>query len=123
MSQVIIASQLDEDDNDVIRQRLANILLLRPLKGTTLGILGLGAIGERLAQKALALGAPPARNRHMRPLGWCPSLILRRQLFNSRQPGVRAGTLPAPAPAANFADAVDTPPTASGLRGRIHPAL
>ncbi|MBI6909376.1 D-isomer specific 2-hydroxyacid dehydrogenase family protein [Pseudomonas palleroniana] len=29
---------------------------LRPLKGTTLGILGFGAIGERLAQKALALG-------------------------------------------------------------------
>ncbi|CRM72427.1 Glycerate dehydrogenase [Pseudomonas sp. 37 R 15] len=29
---------------------------LRPLKGTTLGILGFGAIGQRLAQKALALG-------------------------------------------------------------------
>ena len=29
---------------------------LRPLKGTTLGILGFGAIGESLAQKALALG-------------------------------------------------------------------
>jgi len=29
---------------------------LRPLKGTTLGILGFGAIGERLAHKALALG-------------------------------------------------------------------
>ncbi|AZF05072.1 D-isomer specific 2-hydroxyacid dehydrogenase family protein [Pseudomonas sp. R5-89-07] len=29
---------------------------LRPLKGTTLGILGFGAIGQSLAQKALALG-------------------------------------------------------------------
>ncbi|MBD8099539.1 dihydrofolate reductase [Pseudomonas fluorescens] len=29
---------------------------LRPLKGTTLGVLGFGAIGQRLAQKALALG-------------------------------------------------------------------
>ena len=29
---------------------------LRPLKGTTLGILGFGAIGERLAHKAQALG-------------------------------------------------------------------
>ncbi|WP_339499724.1 D-isomer specific 2-hydroxyacid dehydrogenase family protein [Pseudomonas canadensis] len=33
-----------------------NFTALRPLKGTTLGILGFGAIGERLAQKALALG-------------------------------------------------------------------
>lgn len=29
---------------------------LRPLKGTTLGLLGFGAIGTSLAQKALALG-------------------------------------------------------------------
>ena len=33
-----------------------NFTPLRPLKGTTLGILGFGAIGERLAQKAQALG-------------------------------------------------------------------
>lgn len=33
-----------------------NFTPLRPLKGTTLGILGFGAIGESLAQKALALG-------------------------------------------------------------------
>ena len=33
-----------------------NFTALRPLKGTTLGILGFGAIGESLAQKALALG-------------------------------------------------------------------
>ncbi len=33
-----------------------NFTPLRPLKGTTLGILGFGAIGERLAQKAHALG-------------------------------------------------------------------
>ncbi|ROM43460.1 dihydrofolate reductase [Pseudomonas canadensis] len=33
-----------------------NFTALRPLKGATLGILGFGAIGERLAQKALALG-------------------------------------------------------------------
>lgn len=33
-----------------------NFTALRPLKGTTLGLLGYGAIGESLAQKALALG-------------------------------------------------------------------
>ena len=33
-----------------------NFTPLRPVKGTTLGILGFGAIGERLAQKAHALG-------------------------------------------------------------------
>jgi len=33
-----------------------NFTALRPLKGTTLGILGFGAIGASLAQKALALG-------------------------------------------------------------------
>jgi phosphoglycerate dehydrogenase-like enzyme len=33
-----------------------NFTALRPLKGTTLGILGFGAIGESLAQKALGLG-------------------------------------------------------------------
>ena len=33
-----------------------NFTPLRPLKGTTLGILGFGAIGKSLAQKALALG-------------------------------------------------------------------
>lgn len=33
-----------------------NFTALRPLKGTTLGILGFGAIGESLAHKALALG-------------------------------------------------------------------
>ncbi|PQZ88929.1 MULTISPECIES: D-isomer specific 2-hydroxyacid dehydrogenase family protein [Pseudomonas] len=33
-----------------------NFTPLRPLKGTTLGILGFGAIGESLAHKALALG-------------------------------------------------------------------
>jgi len=33
-----------------------NFTPLRPLKGTTLGILGFGAIGESLAQKAHALG-------------------------------------------------------------------
>ncbi|MFL1505151.1 MULTISPECIES: D-isomer specific 2-hydroxyacid dehydrogenase family protein [unclassified Pseudomonas] len=33
-----------------------NFTALRPLKGTTLGILGFGAIGKSLAQKALALG-------------------------------------------------------------------
>ena len=33
-----------------------NFTPLRPLKGTTLGILGFGAIGQSLAQKALALG-------------------------------------------------------------------
>lgn len=33
-----------------------NFTPLRPLKGTTLGILGFGAIGESLAQKAQALG-------------------------------------------------------------------
>lgn len=33
-----------------------NFTPLRPLKGTTLGILGFGAIGERLAHKAQALG-------------------------------------------------------------------
>ena len=33
-----------------------NFTPLRPLKGTTLGILGFGAIGRSLAQKALALG-------------------------------------------------------------------
>ncbi|QHF45392.1 dihydrofolate reductase [Pseudomonas sp. S35] len=33
-----------------------NFTALRPIKGTTLGILGFGAIGESLAQKALGLG-------------------------------------------------------------------
>lgn len=33
-----------------------NFTALRPLKGTTLGILGFGAIGKSLAQKALGLG-------------------------------------------------------------------
>lgn len=37
---------------------------LRPLKGTTLGILGFGAIGESLAQKALALGINVVALRH-----------------------------------------------------------
>ncbi|EGH49171.1 D-isomer specific 2-hydroxyacid dehydrogenase, NAD-binding protein, partial [Pseudomonas syringae pv. pisi str. 1704B] len=33
-----------------------NFTALTPLKGTTLGILGFGAIGRSLAGKALALG-------------------------------------------------------------------
>ncbi len=41
-----------------------NFTALRPLKGTTLGILGFGAIGESLAQKALALGIKVVALRH-----------------------------------------------------------
>ncbi len=41
-----------------------NFTPLRPLKGTTLGILGFGAIGESLAQKALALGINVVALRH-----------------------------------------------------------
>lgn len=41
-----------------------NFTPLRPLKGTTLGILGFGAIGESLAQKALALGIKVVAQRH-----------------------------------------------------------
>ncbi|RMP67060.1 hypothetical protein ALQ18_00785 [Pseudomonas marginalis pv. marginalis] len=41
-----------------------NFTALRPLKGTTLGILGFGAIGQRLAQKAQALGIHVVALRH-----------------------------------------------------------
>lgn len=41
-----------------------NFTALRPLKGTTLGLLGFGAIGESLAYKALALGIKVVALRH-----------------------------------------------------------
>lgn len=59
------------------------------------------------------------RRSFKRWTGSTPNLI--RQLFNSHWPGARAGTPPAPAQAASFAGAADTPPTGSGLRGRIRP--
>ncbi|CRM91188.1 MULTISPECIES: D-isomer specific 2-hydroxyacid dehydrogenase family protein [Pseudomonas] len=41
-----------------------NFTPLRPLKGTTLGLFGFGAIGERLAHKAQALGIKVIALRH-----------------------------------------------------------